>query len=128
MPTPDEHQIDFLQQDVKDLRELVLDTLKDYHESFKTFEKSVVEKLALSEERTSTEIREYKRTVNSAIGALSKELLDFQDKDSKDRSIHRKINYVKDGLVIGVSCFVIVVGCGVIATLIGLLYYFSKYG
>lgn len=93
-------------RDAEDFKQSVYAALGEVAEQFKTFR-----------EQLESEVREYKRTVNSAISLLSSELIEFQTTERKERKERQKRSDIKDGVVVVASGCLLLVGL----VLIGLL-------
>lgn len=88
--------------DLDDLRQDFLDLVRRYGEL---------------EAQLRTEIAEYRKTVNTALGLLSKELLEFIDRDVAERRARQRRQDYKDLALGSIGCLVVAFGC----ILIGLL-------
>ena len=82
----------------------------------------LVKKFGLLEDQLRVEIAEYRKTVNTALGLLSKELLDFIDRDVVERKARQKRQDIKDIAIGCIGILTLVIGCSIISLLI-LLYY-----
>lgn len=91
----------------------------------------LVEKFGEFERQVQGEITEYRKTVNNAIGLLSRELLDFIgryekeqkefiEKEQSERKARQKRQDIKDVILILLVLLTLLIGCSII----GLLIYF----
>jgi len=88
--------------DLDDMRESVLQAVKDVFDQFNALRQ---------------EVTEYRRTVNNAIGLLSKEILDFTTHDIAERKKRQKRQDYKD---LALGCFLLLTilsACSIIAAL-----------
>jgi hypothetical protein len=88
----------------------------------------LVSKFGELERRLSSEIVEYKKTVNNAIGLLSKELFEFQSKretdrlhDEQERKSRQKRADIKDAVIVLFLLLTILSACSIIVLLVYLL-------
>lgn len=99
MKPDDEKQSEWLRQDFLDL----------------------VSKFGDLEQRMQSEVAEYKKTVNNALGLLYKEFLDFADKDVKERRARQKRQDIKDAVIGCIGLLTLIAVCSMIAALLYLL-------
>lgn len=94
-------------EELNEFRERFYAALSEQYQKFNDFEI-----------RITSEITEYRKTVNSALSILSREVLDFQDRDIKERKRRQRRQDIKDILIAIVLICGTLVGCLVIAFLI----------
>ena len=89
----------------------------------------LVAKFGEFERQVQGEITEYRKTVNNAIGLLSRELLDFIgryekeqkefiEKELSERKARQKRQDIKDALIVLFLFLTLVIGCSIIAALV----------
>lgn len=89
--------------DIEHLRDMLVKVVQELHERFNELR---------------VEVGEYKKTVNTAIMLLSREMLEFQDQDRVARVKRQRRQDIKDIVVGVIGCFVILIGCGMISILL----------
>lgn len=106
MPPPNDDKSDWLRQDFLDL----------------------VAKFGQLEQRWSSELVEYRKTVNTAITLLSQEQFEVQAKyetnrlaDEQERRSRQKRADIKDAVIVLFLLLTLLIGCSMISTVIYLL-------
>lgn len=75
------------------------DPLDTFRQEFYDALKEIYERLKAHEEEVNARIVEYRKTVNTAITLLSKELFDFQETDRRERVERQKRQDIKDAAI-----------------------------
>ena len=78
----------------------------------------LVSKFGDFERQVQSEITEYRKTVNNAIGLLAKEFFDFTTNDLKERKARQKRQDIKDAVIILFVLLTLLIGCSIIALLV----------
>lgn len=90
------------------------DDLDQFREDFYAALKEIYERLKAHEAEVSARITEYRKTVNTAMNLLSKELFDFQETDRKERRERQKRQDVKDAAIGCLLAALLLTGCAIL--------------
>ena len=98
------------------------DEINEFREQFYAMIKETYAKFNAFEEKVTGEITEYKKTVNTAITSLSKELFQYQEKEDKHRAKRQKVTDRIHYGIIGIGCLVVGTSCVLFLALLYLIW------